>query len=280
VLVIAGANYEWKKEELRMLDSFIRSGKPALFMVDAASPVEGFNDLLEPFGVGFNSDYIVLRQDDPRAQLLGRNIALVSELDTAHPVTREFSAEGGVVFPLANSRSLEIDLENKLGMSIDELAKTAEIMQRVKNVKTKEDLKGISAERFESGTFTTIALIQGELKDGAEVASTGDKKDNVTDVKEDMDVGSKSIRVGVVGSAQLASNYGAQQKQNIDLFMNLINYLLRDETFISIRPKSALKTSLSLSSGGSSVALAFITWIYPLLFLAGGLFFWIRRRRA
>lgn len=266
MFVIAGATYEWKPAEIRIVDAFIRSGKPVLAMLDAASPSDQLNSLFSPFGLSFNYDYIVLKENDPRVQLLGRNIALVSELDDIHPITREFAAEGGVVFPLANSRSLSLIDDNKYKMKIDKIATAASVMLRVKDIKNKDDLKGIGPDRFETGEFLVAAVSEGEVP-------------MLNDSGEDSEQ-KNQVRIALVGSAQLASNYGAQQKQNVDLFFNIANYLMRDEGSISIRPKDVLKTSVELTSSSSQTALNFVTWVYPFLFLISGLVFWARRRRA
>jgi ABC-type uncharacterized transport system involved in gliding motility auxiliary subunit len=175
-------------------------------------------------------------------------------------VTREFSKDTVVAVPLANTRSLKVKADSDADYKIDSLAKTSKIILRVKNVKVREDLKGISKERLEDGVFDVVAVSQ---------------KNKATDSES-----SPEARVAVVGSAQLASNFGGQTSQNYDLFLNLVNYLTRDESYISIRPKNDLKTSLNLTSEASQVTLQLVTYIYPFAFLFFGLLFWMRRRKA
>lgn len=258
LLIVGGPKYDISAEEIGSIEKYFLSGGAVLVLNDSVNEVEGLNRFIGKYGVKFNYDYLVLRPDDPRASMLGQNIALVTDFDTVHPVTREFSKENIVAVPLANSRSLEVETEPKENYKIDVLAKTSPIILRVKNVTKKEDLKNIGQNRLEEGEFNVIAVSQTTAKEGEE----------------------KNSRLAVVGSAQLASNFGAQTSQNLDLFMNIVHYLTRDDNYISIRPKDEMKSTLSLESNVSQVTLQLITYFYPFVFLFSGIFLWLRRRKS
>ncbi|MDA9951589.1 Gldg family protein [Oligoflexaceae bacterium] len=255
LLVIAGPVYDFSKIEIEKLVSFARKGGAVLVMCDAVTPVENINEFIGTFGITFNNDYLLLKPDDPRAQMLGQNTALVTDFDKVHSITRDFSTNGIVAVPMANSRSLSVDT-SVANASPEVIAKTSPIILRINNVLKASDLKKIDKDRLEDGVFNVMAI--SNIKKG------------------DDGFGG---RVLAVGSAQMASNYGAQTSQNLDLFMNSINYLTRDEDFISIRPKKILDSSLDVSSSFSQVLLDFITYFYPALFVFVGTFFWMRRRK-
>ena len=90
----------------------------------------------------------------------------------------------------------------------------------------------------------------------------------------------KDARLIVVGSVEFAANQGAQLAEHRDMFVNMANYLLQDEDFISIRPKDPTKSTIHLTTASSQLLLLFLAFIYPLLFLGGGTFGWLKRRRA
>ena len=60
----------------------------------------------------------------------------------------------------------------------------------------------------------------------------------------------------VAGSSQFAVNQGIHYGLHRDLFMNSVNYLLRDENFIAIRPAADQESRLSVQSASSVFVLA------------------------
>ncbi len=84
----------------------------------------------------------------------------------------------------------------------------------------------------------------------------------------------------IVGDADFASNGLIQAPGNLDLFLNMVGWLLGDEGQISIRPKTPEFRNLSMTPGKARFIAIFSQFVYPLaVFLAGGLY-WFRRRRA
>ena len=54
------------------------------------------------------------------------------------------------------------------------------------------------------------------------------------------------------------SNLGVQRGENVDMFLNMVNYLLQDEDFISIRPKDLTDSQLDVSTASSQLLLLFL----------------------
>lgn len=279
LIAIAGPKYDLRVEERSLLEAYIQKGKPLLVLVDAMVKVPELNALLSTVGIKLNDDLLVIRPDDPRAKLLGQNNAIITEFDTLSPVTAEFVKRGGVALMTPNSRSLELITENSLKLKPQSLGKTSEIIVRILDVKTEDDLKGgIAPERIANGSFDVFAVASGQVG-GDKVASNAGSDQTGADVKGDSNgQSSKEVRVFVGGSAKLASNLGVQRGENLDLFMNAVNFLLQDEDFISIRAKDSTKSTLDLTSATSQFLMFGMTWVYPLLFLAAGIFYWLRRR--
>ena len=62
------------------------------------------------------------------------------------------------------------------------------------------------------------------------------------------------------------------------MFVNMTNFMLEDEDFISLRPKDITKSSISLNTTMSHLLLFMICYLYPCVFLGSGIVHWIKRR--
>lgn len=257
-LVIAGPKYDFKDTEVKFVEDFIARGGSLMALVDALTPTETLNKLLSNYGISYNNDFMILRPDDPRAQLLGQNNAIVGEFDEFSPVTKDFARKSNVMVLFQNTRTVAEKSDNTAKFKVTLVGKTAgQTTVRVKGVSSAADLRGITKERIEEGSFPVIATATGK-------------------------VGEKDARIAVFGSVQFANNQGqgSQTAENRDLMVNTLSWLTQDEDFIAIRPKDSTKSTLSLASGSATLNLLFISFIYPFLFLGFGTFYWLRRKQA
>ncbi len=285
LLVIAGPKYDLKAEELRFVDDYVSRGGPLFVMVSAAVSVPGLNGLLEKYGLKFAPDIMILRPDDPRSLLYGNQIAIVSEFDKLNAFTKDFANESSVELMLPMSRSITLSDNNAKNMKVTAVGKTSNVMIQVKGIENSNDLKlgSVPRDRIGIGEFGVIAVATGQTQPAATAGTDASNKDDATkqDVTDSSQPAKKELRIVAVGSGEFAAN-GALKRgaENRDLFVNITNYLLQDENFISIRPKDPTKSTLQLSSGGSQLLLLSLAFIYPFVFLFGGVVHWARRRRA
>jgi len=286
LVIIAGPKYDFKVEETRMLEDYLKRGGAVLAMTDGMTSIPNLNASLAKFGIEFNNDLLVLDSQDPRAMMIGQNFAIISEFDDFNPVSRDFAKQSRVEFLMPSTRSVREVTDNPNNMKVTLAAKTSKIMIRIKDVHREEDLKGLTRERVESGqAFPVVAVASGKPVAPATANATGagddgDTKSDVLNETAAPEATSREIRVVGIGSSAFASNAGAAAAENRDLFMNAVNYLLKDEDFIAIRPKDPTKSSLSLTSGASQFSLSALAFIYPFVFLGAGLMFWFSRRHA
>ena len=271
LVIVAGPKYDFKPEETKFLEDYLLRGGAVLAMVDAMVGVETLRASLEKFGVKMNDDLLILSPNDPRAQLIGQNNAIVTDFDAMSPITKDFSKQSQVALLMPNSRSLTEVTDNPNKMKITMVAKTANIIVKVKNVKSAKDLQGgIGKDRVESGvSFPVIAVANGKLGKAA-AEKPADASDSTA----------KETRMVVTGSSAFATNQGAAAGENRDMVVNIVNYLLQDDDFISIRAKDPTKTTLNLAQGSAGLNLGLISFIYPFLFLVAGVIYWARRRQA
>jgi ABC-type uncharacterized transport system involved in gliding motility auxiliary subunit len=282
LVVIAGPKYDFKAEEGRILEEYLKRGGALLVLADAMVDLPVLNNTLAKFGIEFGNDFLVLDREDPRAVMIGQNNAIVSEFDEFSPVTRDFSRRSQVALLMPNTRTVQEVPGNPHEMKVTLAAKTARMIVKVKNVRSEADLKGLTPDRIEVGNpFPVVAVASGKPSQPA--IAKGESPDDApkadSSAAEDAQK-SPETRIVAVGSATFASNTGAQAGENRDFFLNSINWLLQDDDFIAIRPKDPTKSTLTTATGTSQLALKFLTMIYPFIFLGSGLFFWTTRRNA
>lgn len=282
-LIIAGPQYDFKENEIALIDNYLKRGGALLAMADAVTDLPNLNSLLKKYGIQLNNDIVILNENDPRAALIGRNIAIWSEFDQFSAVSRDFASRK-VRLMIPNTRTVSALNENEYQLKAEVVGSTAEAMQQISGVKSSSDLQNINASRVKSGSVGVLAVAAGKVT--TQTLAETDKKASVEDAKKDVDAGkldeesTKEIRVVVAGSSQFANNVGAQRAENRDLFINIANFLMQDESLISIRPKDIAKGSIDVSSTGSQIGLAFLLFVYPFIFLGSGLLYWLIRRRA
>ncbi|MEN6586837.1 MAG: GldG family protein [Sulfuricella sp.] len=86
-------------------------------------------------------------------------------------------------------------------------------------------------------------------------------------------------RIAVIGSGDFLANAYLGRGGNLDLGINLLNWLAGDANLITIQPKNTVDAGLSLGKTAASVlALGFLIGL-PLLFFGAAIFVW-RRRNA
>ena len=207
----------------------------------------------------------------------------VTGFDEFSPVTKDFSRQSQMTLVMHNARSLTEVQDNLNKMKVTLAAKTAEKIIKVRNVTQASDLENLTEDRWEMGAFPVIAVAAGKTQLPATANNTKPEKDGEakSDAAKDASLGkAKETRLIVAGSVDFAANVGAQTAEHRDMFMNMTNYLMQDDDFISIRPKDPTKSSLDITSGRSQLLLLVLAFIYPLFFLGSGTFAWLRRRRA
>lgn len=280
LLVIGGPKYDFKPEEIKLIENYTSKSGPVLLMMDALIEAKNLSGFLSNYGIKMENNFLVLRSDDQRAQLLGTNNAIVSNFDDRNPVTKDFSKKSSVALLMPFSRSLSKIDSNKNNLKVELVAKTGEGIVGISNVINQKDLQNISEDRIIQGPFDVIAVASGIMgtavaeKEPSPTTEASDTSPSIPSSKE------KELRIIAVGSSQFATNTGAQRAEHRDMFLNMANYLLQDEDFISIRPRDTTKSTISLTESSSVIWLAFLSYIYPFILLGIGIMYTYNRRQA
>ena len=90
----------------------------------------------------------------------------------------------------------------------------------------------------------------------------------------------RTQRVVVVGGGHFLANTYLGNGGNLDLGINIVNWLMGDDVLIAIQPRSAPDVSLALTRGWLFVIVATFLIVVPLGCVVAGALIWWRRRRA
>ncbi|HSH29106.1 MAG TPA: hypothetical protein VK971_04285, partial [Thiohalobacter sp.] len=83
----------------------------------------------------------------------------------------------------------------------------------------------------------------------------------------------------VIGDGDFLSNRFLGNVANLDLGLNLIDWLSHDDGFIAIRPRAAPDQRLELSRAAQAVIGFGFLFVLPALLVLAGLIVWLRRRK-
>jgi ABC-type uncharacterized transport system involved in gliding motility auxiliary subunit len=258
LVVLAGLKYDLKEQEVGFLKTYLDNGGALIVAVDAVKEVTNLNTLIESYGAKYSNDLVIMNPNDPRAQLYGQNNGIVSGFNKTHGATRDIARKGSVDLMLPFLRTIEKSA-NTEGLTFDSLAKTSsEVVVRIKGVNSEADLKNLTQDRLENGSFDAIVGISKKVK---------------------TEKGEREARLMVVGSSFLVNNQGLMMSAaHRDLFASSFSWLSQDADFIAVPTKEQAESSFEMTTGAAHLGFYSLSYIYPFLFLAASAFYWMRRR--
>jgi len=86
-------------------------------------------------------------------------------------------------------------------------------------------------------------------------------------------------RLVVIGDGDFLSNTYLGNGANLELGLNIFNWLTLDDALLAIHPRAAPDANLNLSDLTLALIAAFFLLILPGVFLVSGWLIWFRRRR-
>jgi ABC-type uncharacterized transport system involved in gliding motility auxiliary subunit len=121
----------------------------------------------------------------------------------------------------------------------------------------------------------------GDLSKGARFDKDKDMPGPITVVAAlEREVNGKKQRVVVTGSSSFLSNSYLGNVSNLDLGVNVLNWLSTDEGLIAVQPRARMDSELKLTLTDMGVMLVGFLFVLPALFLFAGGMIWWRRRNA
>jgi len=243
VLVIASPQVELMPEEVQKIKRYLKSGGNLLWLIDP-EPLRGLEPIAEFLGLVLTPGTVVDPAFKPRS---GPPAFAVAADYARHPITSAFRLN--TLFPFARQISaVESDVWR--------ITPLIDVAQRgwVETGKLDENV-----------TFDKAHDIPGPV--------------NIATALE-RSVGDRDQRVVVVGTGNFLSNTFLGNGGNLDLGVNMVNWLVGDDNLITIQPRPAVDSNLDLDRVTLYlIAFAFLL-VLPLAFIVTGGLLWWRRRKA
>ncbi len=253
VLVIASPQVDLLPGETKLISDYVDNGGNLFWMMEPGQ-LHGLDALAEDLGIELLPGIVV----DATTQLFGiqnPDFALVVEYPL-HAITRELNVM--TLFPRAAALELNDSGDWNGRPLLTTLARAW--------TETGELVDEIS---YDEGGDERI----GPLDIGF-VLSRNHEQENGDD-----SAGPMEQRVVVLGDGDFISNTYAGNGGNVELGLNIIDWLSHDDEFIAIRPKAAPDQNLTLSNTAQVVIGIGFLFVLPLLLLFTGLIIWLRRRK-
>ena len=253
VLVIAGPQAELLPGMVNILRDYLKRGGNLLWLVEPG-PLHGLQPLAQDLGLRFGAGTIV----DPESQLFGINdpkIVLVPKYDDNNPLTKDFGT--ATLFPAATS--VDEDKDSNGGWQADGFLKTLP-RSWLETGKLEGDVNYDPKRGDRLGPLTIGVALTRPLK-APKGGSPGEQ------------------RVVATGDGDFLSNSYLGNGGNLQLGLNIFNWLAHDDSQISINPRPAPDLTLILSPLAQGVIGFGFLLVLPLLLLGSGIGVWLRRRR-
>lgn len=247
MLVIAGPRVDLTEMEVEKIRKYVARGGNLFWLLDQ-EPMHGLAPLADQLGLQLSPGIVV----DPAAARTGGDFKMAfSSQYGEHPITLRFNLHA--LFPMA--RQIQAGAED-MGWRVTPLIDAA------------------AQGWLETGDLGKAIEFDAKKDTGGPI--------NIA-VAMERKLENKTQRVVVVGGGGFLANTFLGSTGNLDLGVNMINWLAGDDKLITIQPRPFNDSSLTIPA-----STPFFNWlviqgvptvILPLLLLVAGLTIWLKRRR-
>ena len=266
VLVIADPQVDLFPGEIAAVQDYVKRGGNLLWLAEPGS-LHGLEPLATQVGVRFLPGMVV----DPTGRLFGISnptFTVVADYP-AHPITRDFN----VITLFPSSAGIKLTGNDRWNAQ--------EFLRTTGNTWV-ETGKLAGAIRFDDGVDIRgpVTIGAGLTRDKPDVDGSGDKAAKNSSDKPDNTGNKKAVqRIVVIGDSDFLANAYLGNGGNLDLGMNIVNWLASDDAFISIPVKTATDLTLELSDTLKFIIGAGFLVVLPIVLLGSGMTIWWRRRK-
>lgn len=243
VLVISSPQTELQEEEVAKLLAYVTRGGNLLWLIDS-EPLHGLQPLAEKLGLTLTPGVVI----DPQARQLNLPVTFAVGANYGqHKVTASF--EYTTVFPFARQIIVN-DNDEWRSLSLVDVAARGWV---------------------ETGTLDG-GMTFDKMYDVAGPVSIA--------IALNRNLQEREQRIAVIGSGYFLANDYLGHGKNLDLGINLMNWLAGDENLIAIQPRATLDSSLNLSGSALGIISAGFLLVLPLAFVMIGVTIWRKRTRS
>lgn len=246
VLVIAAPQAEVFPGMVKLLRDYVRRGGNLLWLGDPG-PLYGLDSLAADLKLHFGTGTLV----DPNIQLLGISdptITVVAQYPATSPLAGGLNM--GTLFPGSTSVDVDADSGWQEDAFLQSLPRTWLETGQVSSNPTYDPARG---DRL--GPITLGVALTREVP------------------------GKGTQRVVVTGDGDFLSNAYLGNGGNLDLGLDIMNWVAHDDSYININPRPAPDLSLSLTPLAQGMIGFGFLFALPLGFFIAGIVVWLRRRR-
>jgi len=260
LLVIAGPRTTYSPQEIEMIRGYVQAGdnRTGRLMMFLNPEIQtGLEEVLKDRGVLIRNDLAVTR-----VMIMGQVRLLAETIATQaadHPALA-WLPDGQINMGLGPCRSLEIKApEQGSGPGALALLTTPESYWGETDFGSLDGEVELNEGADSQGPLTVAALLDEGSVSGGQVSLKGD-------------------RIAVFGGAQFLTNQMLQGNQ-LDLFLNLMNWMLDKQESLGIAPKTPEEFNLTLTDNQRQILSGVIVLLIPACGLVAGLLIWMRRRK-
>ncbi len=248
MIIVMNPLNEFAPDELDRLENYLNNGGNLLVMLEYSTEYM-VNDLLRQMGVFFIPNLILEDNDNPQLgpemiipQILGHEITLPLKKNNFGILLR--TAVGLVQLKPK-------DRPKGYNYFVYPLLKTSKYAygevsrQQIEKGKPKKDKKDMKGPLYPAFAIKRVQVVQGNTNQGIE------------------------SRMVVFGDTDFVNNIYHRNYGNTDLFMNAVNYLLKRDSKITIRPKISDVAQVQLSSISRRILTFFAFGLWLLVLIPG-----------
>jgi ABC-type uncharacterized transport system involved in gliding motility auxiliary subunit len=245
LLLIANPQVDLQPAEVQKIRQYVQKGGNLLWLIDT-EPLRGLQPVAELLGLTLGPGTVV---DPDAARVNAAPTIAVSASYGRHPITDNFRLN--TIFPFARQIGV-----NEKGGGEWKVARLVDVAPRgwVEMGKLDGPIAFDKARDVPGPITIAVAL--------------------------ERTVGDRAQRVVVVGNGHFLSNQFLGNGGNLELGVNMVNWLSGDDALITIQPRPARDSSLELGRGSQYVMLFGFLVFLPLAFVSTGILVWWRRRRS
>jgi ABC-type uncharacterized transport system involved in gliding motility auxiliary subunit len=256
-IAIIGPTKGFLEPETKALREYLNNGGRGVVAIDINLKGSEYSPELVSVLESWNAKPMTAFVVDPLSRMFGvdASVAIIPTFNRSQAITKDFQTN--CVFPF--TRPLEIVANPPAGLNVQWIAQTTP--------------KSWAVTDFAQLAKGEISFHEGKDKQGplnAALAIEGKQKDSKA---------TKSTRLVVFGSSFFATNSGARNAGNLDLFLNSVSWTMEDESLISIRTKEEAPGKVELSQKAASFIAILTILVIPLLISAAGIAIWAYRRK-
>lgn len=243
LFVVASPKTKLTEGEIEAIKTYLDNGGAALFLIEPNAGGQVV-ELLTEYGIKYNNDVVI----DPTSKLYGQgDVSPIVAIYPLSDITQDFKF--ATIFPY--TRSLNAESNQKISAQV--IAKTSEYSWSETDLELFADGEAVFNSDEDKVGPLGVAAIAG-LRDGG--------------------------RIAAYGSDDIVSNLFIEFSGNRDLLLNTVNWLTKDESFISIRPKVGKEGKINITPGQINFLQFFTIVGLPGIVMLVGIIVWLKRRNV